>query len=132
MWDDVGILRDRPGLIRARQKLDTLAKETLDCGLSGGTRVFNLTWHDRMNLENQILVSKVITETALAREDSRGAHYRSDYPDSGSLEETRYTVARLEDEQIEVTSEAVEFSYVRPGETLIREDLQAGTRGDVA
>ena len=39
------------------------------------------TWHDALNLANLVAVSKVIVRAAQSREDSRGAHFRSDFPD---------------------------------------------------
>ncbi len=86
-----------------------------------GDRAFNLTWQDWLNLESQITVSKVIARAALRRENSRGAHYREDFPDEGDLATSTYTVASLRDGQVEVTDEPVAFTIVRPGETLLEE-----------
>jgi succinate dehydrogenase/fumarate reductase flavoprotein subunit len=44
------------------------------------TRKYNLEWQEYLNLRNFLLVSKLIAKSALAREDSRGSHYRSDFP----------------------------------------------------
>ncbi len=93
-----------------------------DVGLAEADPAFNLTWHDWLNMRSLIEMSQVIAKTALQRENSRGAHYRDDFPDTGSLVNSHFTIARKADEQIAVTEERVYFTRIRPGESL----LQAG------
>jgi len=119
MWDDVGVLRDAEGLSRAQQALVELKAELHSSGLADNNRVFNLSWHDWLNLNSLIEVSEVIAAAALSRENSRGAHYREDYPQVGSLEESYFTVAQSNQEQISVERQPVVFSIVKPGESLI-------------
>jgi len=121
MWDDVGVIRNRAGLERAIAALDEIDEELQATGLRDGDRAFNLTWQDWLNLDSQITVSKVIARAALRRENSRGAHYREDFPDEGDLATSTYTVASLRDGQVEITEEPVAFTIVRPGETLLEE-----------
>jgi fumarate reductase flavoprotein subunit len=131
MWDKAGIIRDKSLLESCIRELDALGEEHALSGLADSTRTFNLTWHDWLNLESQILVSKTIVLAALAREDSRGAHYRSDFPESGELETTRYTTIAMEDgDKLKTGSEQVEFTIVRPGESLI--EGEAGAPPDMA
>ena len=63
---------------------------------------FNLTWHDWLNLKNLLLVSKSIRAAAVAREDSRGAHFRSDFPDVRDLDRSRYTCVDWRDGRFEI------------------------------
>jgi fumarate reductase flavoprotein subunit len=121
MWDDVGILRTAEGLSRGLAALDDLDAALDSTGIADGNRAYNLTWHDWLNLKNLVLVSKAIAAAALAREDSRGAHFREDFPATSDLAASRYTVARLADEKIVVATEPVRFTRVSPGETLLRE-----------
>lgn len=119
MWTDVGILRDADGLTRAQARLAELAAELARVGVGSDDRSFNLTWHDWLNLRSLISVSQVIAKAALAREDSRGAHFREDFPATGSLEDSSYTVVRMAGDDITLAREAVRFSRVRPGESLL-------------
>ena len=119
MWDDVGILRSAESLARGKTALDTLARDIAACGVSDASRRYNLTWMDRLNLENLTLVSRAICAAADFRRDSRGAHFREDFPQTSELESSRYTSIRLADDRPFVTSKAVEFTRVRPGQTLL-------------
>jgi len=123
MWDGVGVLRDADGLSQAQQALVELKAELHASGLADNNRVFNLSWHDWLNLDSLIEVSEVIAAAAISRENSRGAHYREDYPQNGSLEESYFTVARRDrdsdGEQLSVERQPVVFSIVKPGESLI-------------
>ena len=118
MWLNVGILRDAKGLTRALDKLEELSDELSDTGIGESAPAFNLTWHDWLNLESQILASRAIAAAALHRENSRGAHFREDFPDEGSLEGSCYTEVRLREDKIEVVERPVAFTRVRPGQSL--------------
>ncbi|HEU4853128.1 MAG TPA: FAD-binding protein, partial [Telluria sp.] len=126
MWSDVGILRTGDGLRRALGTLDELAARLAATGVQDGERAFNLAWHDWINLRNLIAVSQVIAAAALEREDSRGAHFREDFPEPGALESSSYTVARAAHGQLALTREPVHFDRVSPGHTIL-EDQDAAT-----
>jgi succinate dehydrogenase flavoprotein subunit len=121
MWNDAGILRDAAGLARARARLDTLAQEIATSGVPDPEPRYNLTWMDLLNLGNLILVSRAICAAAMARQDSRGAHFREDFPDVSETAASRYTLARLAEDRIVVDTDPVSFTRVRPGETLLAE-----------
>jgi len=123
MWDDVGVLRDADGLSRAQQELASLKTELHASGLADSNRVFNLSWHDWLNLNSLIEVSEVIAAAALSRENSRGAHYREDFTQVGSLEDSYFTVARSEQDQLSVERQPVVFSIVKPGESLLEDEV---------
>jgi fumarate reductase flavoprotein subunit len=119
MWDDVGILRDASGLARARSRLAHLHARLLETGVSGGDLRYNLTWHDWLNLESLIEVSASISAAAQAREESRGAHFREDFPQTGALDQSRFSrVRRSFQGDHEVSFKPVQFTRVRPGESL--------------
>ena len=119
MWDDAGILRSRESLERTLVQLDEMDSDLAEVGLAEQDKRFNLSWHDWMNLENLILVSRSVCVAAIARENSRGAHFREDFPEPGELESSSYTVARLKDDKMTIETRPVEFTRIRPGESLI-------------
>jgi succinate dehydrogenase flavoprotein subunit len=120
MWNDVGILRDATSLARGMAALDTLANDIADCGVSDADRRYNLTWMDRLNLENLTLVSRAICAAADFRRDSRGAHFREDFPQVSDLAASRYTNVRLIGGRPAVATETVTFTRVRPGQSLLQ------------
>jgi fumarate reductase flavoprotein subunit len=121
MWDDVGVVRDAAGLDRGLAAIDAIEAELLATGLADDGRAFNLTWHDWLNLRSLVEISRVIALAALRRENSRGAHFRSDFPGEGDLATSRFTVARQVADRLEISDRPVEFTHVRPGETLLRD-----------
>jgi len=121
MWDQVGILRNQNDLVAARERLDRLDAMLQTMGVGDTNPAFNLTWQDWMNLRNLLLVSKTVVEAALVRENSRGAHYREDYPEEGDLETSYYTVVQMDGDQLRIDKKPVIFSMVKPGETILVE-----------
>ena len=119
MWNDAGISRNREGLQRAAGQLNQLDGELQHTGVAQTDRSFNLTWHDWLNLSSLIDVSRAVVAAALAREDSRGAHFREDFPDVCNLESSTYTVVRERAGQLQLSLEPVRFDMVRPGESLL-------------
>ncbi|HEX6792847.1 MAG TPA: succinate dehydrogenase/fumarate reductase flavoprotein subunit, partial [Casimicrobiaceae bacterium] len=120
MWDDVGIVRSRTSLGRALDALDAIEDELAATGVPGDTRAFNLAWHEWLNLDSLVAVSRVVARAALARDDSRGAHFREDFPQTGDPARSAYTRTVLSDDgAVRIEFVPVEFTRVRPGETLV-------------
>ncbi|MGU3545129.1 L-aspartate oxidase [Methylobacterium sp. A52T] len=119
MWADVGILRDAAGLTRALATLDGLSDAVARAGAPDGDRRYALTWMDRLNLENLVLVSQAVARAALARTDSRGAHFREDFPEASDLASSHFTVVRQRGGALDLAMEPVHFTHVRPGGSLL-------------
>jgi L-aspartate oxidase len=73
LWDRAGIIRNREGLTEAA---DTLAAWQQSLPLPGDRKSYELA--------NMVLTGRLMVEAALLREESRGAHFRSDFPQSSS------------------------------------------------
>ncbi|RXF74165.1 L-aspartate oxidase [Hansschlegelia zhihuaiae] len=119
MWDDVGVLRDAQGLASAEARLAELSEAVERSGAPDGDRRYDLTWMDRLNLESLVLVSRAVCAAAIARVDSRGAHFREDFPETSDLATSRYTVVRQAGDGLDVSTEPVAFTRARPGQSLI-------------
>jgi fumarate reductase flavoprotein subunit len=128
MWDDAGILRDAAGLARADARLAQLREDLGRAGVDGADLRYNLAWHDWLNLENLIAVSRSICAAAAARNESRGAHFREDFPQTDDLAKSAYSRVRFSPSPLgegrgeghyNVTFEPVRFTRVRPGQSLL-------------
>jgi fumarate reductase flavoprotein subunit len=117
MWERVGIIRDRQGLEHALGELDEMDAGLGQIGIGSEERAFNLTWHDWLNLGNLVAVSRAIARAALAREDSRGAHFREDFPETSVLETSAFTSIGADGR---ATMKPVAFTRVRPGQSLLK------------
>ena len=120
MWEDAGIIRTHARLCSARSELAAMHDELAHSGLASILSAFNLDWQLWLDMDNLLLVSRAIVESALNRTDSRGAHFRTDHPDTGSLEESRYTTIRMTAGEMGFHNgtEPVDFSRIRPGESF--------------
>ncbi|MEL6482447.1 MAG: succinate dehydrogenase/fumarate reductase flavoprotein subunit, partial [Pseudomonadota bacterium] len=121
MWEGAGVMRTEAGLTRAVSRITEIAADLAETGVDGTHRAFNLTWHDWLNMASLTEVSAVIAEAALARENSRGAHYREDFPDQGDLATSYFTIARQTAGRLDVTRAPVAFTIVKPGDTILPE-----------
>ena len=119
MWDEVGVIRNAAGIRRGLEGLTGIEAALAATGVADGNRAFNLSWHDWLNLQSLSEVGQAIAHAALARENSRGAHYRDDFPDEGDLDASYFTVVRRDGEALAVSREPVNFSIVRPGESIL-------------
>jgi fumarate reductase flavoprotein subunit len=127
MWDDAGIVRDAASLARADRALGALEGELAGSALPAGARdrAFNLCWHDWLNLGNLVAVSRAIVRAAQARENSRGAHYRADFPQAGDIAQSAYTRIVLRGRDLGCEQVPVRFTRVRPGQSLLAARAEA-------
>jgi succinate dehydrogenase / fumarate reductase flavoprotein subunit len=91
MQNLVGIFRNKEDLTRALEELGKL-KDRAERVSVEGSRLFNPGWHLAQDLKSMLTVSEAVTRSALAREESRGAHSRIDYPGLDSVWGTKNNV----------------------------------------
>jgi len=79
MWEGAGLVRDADSLQRALGTIDRIERD-LDRVAVSGDPAMNTAWQDWLSVRNQTLVARLIAASALARPESRGAHFRRDFP----------------------------------------------------
>jgi succinate dehydrogenase/fumarate reductase flavoprotein subunit len=123
MWEGCGVVRSREGLLDAAEQIEGLAEEVAAIAVPGPPEV-NYAWQEALDLVNQLTVARTIVASALAREESRGAHFRADFPDSDDDNWLRNTIVRRgPNGESEVGFRPVERTRERAGAT------GAGERG---
>jgi succinate dehydrogenase/fumarate reductase flavoprotein subunit len=81
MWEKAGLVRTGVGLEEAVGRLDELLDAVQQAYVENRHLIqFNMEWHHIIDVTNLITVSRLVANTALHREESRGAHYREDFP----------------------------------------------------
>ena len=91
MQDLVGIVRIEAEMKEALTKLGALAARAARAGVEGH-REYHTGWHAALDLRNLLAVSEAITKSAIERRESRGGHFRDDYPDK-SAEFSTFNIA---------------------------------------
>jgi len=79
MQDLVGIVRKEEELLKANEELQKLKERSVHVRVTGN-RQYNTGWHTALDLNNLLTVSEAIAIAAVERKESRGAHFREDYP----------------------------------------------------
>lgn len=79
MQDLVGIVRQEKEMSEALGRIQELKARAARVGVTGN-REYNPGWHTALDLENLLDVSEMVTLAALERKESRGAHFRDDFP----------------------------------------------------
>jgi succinate dehydrogenase / fumarate reductase flavoprotein subunit len=79
----VGIVRQESEMREALNGLTALHQRAAKAGI-GGNREYNNGWHTAIDLHNLLTISEAIARSALERRESRGAHFREDYPEKSA------------------------------------------------
>jgi succinate dehydrogenase / fumarate reductase flavoprotein subunit len=89
----VGIVRTESEMQQALHELASLKARAAKAGIQGH-REYNPGWHTSIDLRNLLTVSEAIARSAIERKESRGGHFREDYPDKNPEYATFNIVAR--------------------------------------
>ena len=107
MQHHAGIVRNEENLTKAITELRSLNERARLVGVTGN-RDYNPGWHTAQDLPMLLTISEAIARAAIERRESRGAHYREDYPSKDeSLDQTRLIVKRDADGDMAVQRMAI-------------------------
>jgi succinate dehydrogenase / fumarate reductase flavoprotein subunit len=97
LYEQVGITRHQQGLQSAKRVIDEMKNNISNMGIVDKSRVYNSNLLEFIKFKNALDLSYLITKSAIKREESRGAHHRSDFPDL-SEDFSKDSVVEMKDE----------------------------------
>ena len=118
MWDYVGVFRDENGLKTAISEIFKLREEAKNTYVLDKSKVYNTEFYNALELKNMLDLALVIATTALNRKESRGAHYRLDYPKRDDTNWLKHTLAYLKGNTVEITYKPVRMTKWKPEERV--------------
>jgi succinate dehydrogenase / fumarate reductase flavoprotein subunit len=117
MTIQVGVYRDAAGMVPAQAKIAELRKRFAKVRVKDGGKKFNLNLIEALELGNMLEFSELIVDGGLAREESRGAHFRNDFPTRDDESWLKHTMAfRTEDGGHELRYKPVRITRFQPEE----------------
>jgi succinate dehydrogenase / fumarate reductase flavoprotein subunit len=116
MFDHFGVFRYEGQMQTGLKKLKVLQEMFSKVYFDNKAREFNMTLVHALELEGMLRLSEAVCLGALARRESRGAHYRKDYPQRDDKRFLRHTLARLKGSEI-----VLDYSPVQLGMFEVRE-----------
>jgi succinate dehydrogenase / fumarate reductase, flavoprotein subunit len=114
MTQKVSVFRDAGGLESALAMIRQLQKRFLNVGLTNKSNVFNLELQEALELSNMLHVAEVIVYSALGRKESRGAHFRSDYPQRSDEDWLKHTFVTETAMGLEASYKPVSITRFKP------------------
>jgi succinate dehydrogenase / fumarate reductase flavoprotein subunit len=114
MTEHVTVTRINKNLEMADAKIRALQERYKKINLSDRTKWSNQTLNFARELENMIILARVVTLGALARNESRGAHYKPDFPERDDANWLKTTRAKWVNNDIQLTYEPVDVSLIKP------------------
>jgi succinate dehydrogenase / fumarate reductase flavoprotein subunit len=91
MTEQCSVFRNGQGLKQTLFLIRQLKKRALNVGLTNKSRVFNYELQEALELNDMLRIAEIIVYSALQRKESRGAHFRSDYPERNDEEWLKHT-----------------------------------------
>jgi succinate dehydrogenase / fumarate reductase flavoprotein subunit len=111
MTDNAGVFRDEKTLLKQKKLLQSFAKRYKNIRIDDKSKTFNTELQEAIELGHMIEYAAFIVEGAIARKESRGAHYREDYPKRDDANFMKHTYATVDDKG----TISIEYADVVPG-----------------
>ena len=118
MFNDAFVVRNGQGLQQAAQGIRNLKERYARARIQDQGHTFNTDLMEAIELGYMLDCAELVVAGALAREESRGGHYREDFPERDDVNWLKHTLAYLEPEGVRMTSKAVTITRFQPKERV--------------
>jgi len=115
MWSKVGIFRTRNELQEAVQEIEKIRREQLpQLYITGKGARYNRELIEALEIENMVVTAEMIARAALMREESRGAHFRTDFPKTDNKNWLASIMVRQENNSMTFSKTPVVMTLLKP------------------
>jgi succinate dehydrogenase / fumarate reductase flavoprotein subunit len=114
MTEKCSVFRNGEGLEQALKQIRQLEKRHLKVGLNNKSKIFNYELQEVIELGNMLKTAEAIVFSALQRKESRGAHYRDDFPERNDEQELRHTFVYMTPEGLKTSYKPVSITRFAP------------------
>jgi succinate dehydrogenase / fumarate reductase flavoprotein subunit len=118
MFNEVFVVRNARGLQEAASSIRSLKERYARVAVQDHGRTFNTDLMEVIELGFMLDCAELVTAGALAREESRGGHYREDFPERDDVNWLKHTLAYLEPEGVRMSSKPVTITRFEPKERV--------------
>ena len=116
MTEQCSVFRNHQDLQEALTELGQLKKRFANLTVANKERRFNYALEEALELENMLKTAEAIVFSALQRKESRGAHYREDFPERNDAEWLKHTVVYATPEGLKLRYKPVTVTRFQPEE----------------
>jgi len=116
MWNNVGIFREEAQLKDGFKNLRSIRKRCSNIGIRYKGKRFNFELYWLLELIGSIDIAEAVIMGAIERKESRGSHYRTDYPKRDDENYLKHTIAAYSPEGAKLSYKPVTLGYVEPAE----------------
>jgi succinate dehydrogenase / fumarate reductase flavoprotein subunit len=114
MTDNCSVFREETGLIKVKEKIKELKERYSHIAITGKDKIFNMELMEAVECEHLINLAAITVESALYRKESRGAHYREDYPERDDKNYLSHTLAFKDGDSIKIETKPVKITKFEP------------------
>jgi succinate dehydrogenase / fumarate reductase flavoprotein subunit len=116
MMDDCSVFRNEKDLSSLINTINNLEEKAADLGINDKGTIFNTELLEAIELYHLINLAKVISSSALQRQESRGGHFREDFPVRDDKNWLKHTFATKSKNSIEFSYKPVAITRFQPAE----------------
>ncbi len=115
-WEKVGIFRDEKSLRSAYEELSELLERWEKVPVLDKSKIFNTNLVEVLELRNMLELARAVAYCALHRRESRGGHYREDYPERDDENFLKHTLVYKEGDSLRIEYIPVRITHYQPAE----------------